>query len=331
MRLLCLQLKRIGDAILTAPALAALGEAHPLAPMTLVLHGPSGQLAPAFAGVDEVLVYKPGRPNLKLWGRIVGGRWSACFDFTGTDRSALMARMSRAERVVGYEKFVARRPWRLHCYTDLCGASVRDLHAVDFFLALTGLPAPRDAGFEIPHLTAAKIDDLPQGDYVVVHPGSARAEKQWPAERWAEVISSLPLPVVLTGSADPDEQQHILDIISAFRIPHSAFRNLSGRLTILELASIIGRARLVVSVDSAAMHLAAIAERPQVSLFGPTNPFHWRPRHAQARVLSAGGESEENFAPRREAAPMSELSTGRVMAAIDSLLAIPGVEASSKA
>src|SRR4030095_13782599 len=135
---------------LTAPALAALREAHPLAQMTLVLHGPSGQLGPAFACVDEVLVYKPGRPNLKLWGRIVAGRWTACFDFTGTDRSALMARMSRADRIVGYEKIAPRRAWRRHCYTDLCGASVRDLHTADFFLALTGRPAPEDVCFEVP-------------------------------------------------------------------------------------------------------------------------------------------------------------------------------------
>jgi hypothetical protein len=49
--------------------------------------------------------------------------------------------------------------------------------------------------------------------------------------------------------------------------------DLSGTLTLLQLAAVIARARLVLSVDSAAMHLAAMARRPQVALFGPTNPF----------------------------------------------------------
>jgi ADP-heptose:LPS heptosyltransferase len=154
----------------------------------------------------------------------------------------------------------------------------------------------------------------------------------------------LSLPVVLTGGADPDERQHIHEIISKIRNPKprgarqtaegspqgeagkpSQFEicNLSGRLTLLQLASVIGRARLVVSVDSAAMHLAAMEERPQVALFGPTNPFHWRPRHANARVVAAS-DKEEDFGPRSGTAPMSALSTTRVMAAIDSLLAATG-------
>ena len=221
MRILCLQLKRIGDAILTAPALAALREEFPLAHMALVLHGPSGQLGPAFSVVDEVLVYKPGRPNVKLWGRIVSGGWSVCYDFTGTDRSAVMARMSRAGRVFGYRKFAEKRRWRVHSYTDLSDASVRDLHTVDFFLALTGLGMPEDTGFEIPNRKPARLDGLPAGDFIVVHPGSARSEKLWEPGRWAEVMAHLPMPVVLTGSADPAEQAHLAAILAEIRNPKS--------------------------------------------------------------------------------------------------------------
>ncbi len=317
MRILCLQLKRIGDAILTAPALAALREAHPLAHITLVLHGPSGQLASAFSSVDEVLVYKPGRPNIKLWGRVVSGGWTACYDFTGTDRSALMARMSRAAHVFGYRKFAEKRPWRVHGYTQLCDASVRELHTVDFFRALTGLPAVEDTGFDVPHKRKAKVDGLPDGEFVLVHPGSARAEKLWPAERWAEVIRHVGTPVVFTGSADPDEQAHLAEIRKL--LPAGKIVDLSGKLSLLQLATVISRAKAVVSVDSAAMHLAAVEQRPQVALFGPTNPFHWRPRHAAARVVFAGGDDFE-LTPRHAAAPMSELSTERVVAAIDSVL-----------
>ena len=353
-----------------------------------MLHGPSGQLAPAFESADEVMVYRPGAPNIKLWSRVVATPWTACFDFTGTDRSAIMARMSRAGRTYGYRKFAARRPWRLHCYTELCDASVRELHTVDFFRALTGLKAATDSGFAIPSNRRSRVEGLPAGRFAVVHPGSTRSEKLWPAEQWAEVIAGLPLPVVLTGSADPDEQRHLDEIRQRCGIETGAGRtasrtrgkkaevvpahrrdadttdeahrrdadttdeahrrdadatdeahrrdadatgadaagtrvaDLSGRLNLLQLAEVIRRARLVVSVDSAAMHLAAMEERPQVALFGPTNPFHWGPRHDQARVLLAGSGGAE-WQPRHEPAPMSRLSTATVRAAIDSLLAGP--------
>lgn len=320
MRLLCLQLKRIGDAILTAPALTALREAHPLAHLTLILHGPSGGLGPALAAADEVLVYAPGRPNLALWSRIITGGWAACYDFTGTDRSAVMARMSRAGRVFGYRAFVEKRAWRTDGYTDLSGASVRDLPTIDFHLALTGLPMPEDTGFEIPTGKRAQVPGLPAAEFIVVHPGTARPEKFWPAERWAEVIGRLPLPVVLTGARDPDERAHLDAIKAALGSAGPTVHDQSGSLTLLQLAAAIARARLVLSVDSAAMHLAAMARRPQVALFGPTNPFHWGPRHPDARVVLASGEPAGTIGPRHTAAPMDALSTGTVLAAIDELL-----------
>ena len=317
MRILCLQLKRIGDAILTAPALQAMREAWPQAHLTLVLHGPSGGLAPGFAAADEVLVYAPGRPNVALWSRVFTENWDRCYDFTGTDRSALLARLSRAAHVAGYRKMVGKRAWRADGYTHWCDAPVRDLHTVDFHLALTGLPAPEATGLVIPAGLADGIRGLPTGEFIVVHPGTARAEKYWRPERWAEVITRLPLPVVLTGSSDRAEQAHLAAIRSALGSSETGLYDLSGRLSLLELASVIDRARLVLSVDSAAMHLAAMARRPQVALFGPTNPFHWRPRHPAARVVTAGGGSGSVAGPRQATAPMDALSTSVVLEAID--------------
>lgn len=321
MNILCLQLKRIGDAILTAPALAALRDAHPRAHITLVLHGPSGALGPAFVAADDVLVYAPGRANLGLWTRVITGGWTACYDFTGTDRSALMVRMARADRAFGCRRFVEKRSWRVPGYSDLIDASVRDLHTVDFYLALTGLTAPAGTGFTLPVEHQTTIPDLPDGDYCVIHPGTARTEKYWRPDHWAAVVARLPIPVVLTGStADPEERAHLAAIREALGPAAASVHDLSSTLTLLQLARVIAGARLVLSVDSAAMHLAAMAGRPQIALFGPTNPFHWRPRHPAARVLLASGEPADTVGPRHKSAPMDALSTETVSAAIDELL-----------
>lgn len=316
MRILCLQLKRIGDAILTAPALQALREAHPAAHISLVLHGPSGQLGPAFSAVDEAVVYRPGRPNLDVWREVVGWDWDACYDFTGTDRSALMTKMSRAVRRIGYEKFASRRAWRTRVYTSLCSASVRDLSTRDFHLALTGCAAPRGSGFS----TSVPVAGRPVGEYLVIHPGTARADKYWPAERWAAVIQHLaPRRVLLTGSDDQEEKAHLADILEQAGHPRHV-TDLSGKFTLLELASLLRGARLVLGVDSAAMHLAAAFQTPQIALFGPTNPFHWAPQHPHATTLTPHPEGTPP-GPRTPGLPMSELSTERVFRAIDSALA----------
>src|SRR5205085_6602530 len=100
--------------------------------------------------------------------------------------------------------------------------------------------------------------------------------------------------------------------------------DLSGKIDLLTLAALIAQARLLVTVDSAPMHLAAATDTPQVVLFGPTNPFHWRPRQRKALILQ--GKSPEpigHFAARQERLPMKLISTQAVIDAMNSLLSMP--------
>jgi ADP-heptose:LPS heptosyltransferase len=162
--------------------------------------------------------------------------------------------------------------------------------------------------------------------FAVVHPGTARPEKYWLPERWAEVISALrreySLTVVLTGSSAPDERAHLDAIQAALSEPCI---DLSGKLSLLESAAVLERARLVCAVDSAPVHFADALGRPVVALFGPTNPFHWRPRRATARLVTAAGIA--NITPDHPKAPMSDIRVEPVLDAIRELLQCPICEA----
>ncbi len=208
-RLLILQLKRIGDGILTAPAVAALRARKPEAEIVAIVPEGFADLVACFAGLDRVLTFRSASLNAKVWATLAAGGWDECYDFTGNDRSALMTRLSRAKRRFGYAKFA--RGWRKHAYTDLCEASVRDLHTVDFHLALIeqggrGLelgagsleqedkdkahpssPAPLlhipDSTLSVIHSKLPAPSSLLQAPFCIVHIGTAREEKFWPAER----------------------------------------------------------------------------------------------------------------------------------------------------
>ena len=58
--ILLIQLKRIGDLILTTPAIAAVREKFPNANITLVISAEGKALAPAIAGVNKLLVMPRG-------------------------------------------------------------------------------------------------------------------------------------------------------------------------------------------------------------------------------------------------------------------------------
>lgn len=303
------------------------------------------ELVACFTGVSRVLAYRSMSLNAGLWASIAIGEWDACYDFTGTDRSALMTALSRAEQRHGYAKFA--HGLRAKAYTHLCEASVRDLHTVDFHLALVGASEELRAKSEEDGKQGAWIMEhgapirLPMPDdelehrphrvpRIVVHIGTAREEKFWPVERWVEVIEYLmgpaspfhvagsmpqaPCSVLLTGTNAGLERPHLDRLRAALKVDVT---DLTGQLSLVELAKVIDRCDLAIGVDSMAMHLAAMFGRPQVVLFGPTNPFHWRPRHARAVVLAAGHDAPvADFQPRAKGAPMELISTRMVVDAI---------------
>lgn len=328
-RVLVLQLKRIGDAILTAPALAGLRSALPDAHISLALAGAAASLGPAFSMVNETLTVP------QAWKTALFRKFDAVIDFTGTDRSAAIALTSRSRIRAGYAKDV--KNWlRRKAYNIVSDASVRDLHTIDLHHALVHatlkalrkpeISPPQDAGhFHAP--AEISLPDLP-ASFVVIHPGTAREEKYWPAANWAEVIRFIQekyhLPIILTGATDPMETAHLAEIQSLVKVS----ANLAGQLSLLQLTAVLHRAELVLGVDSAAMHLAAAAQRPQVALFGPTNPYHWRPRHDRAILLTAGAPDGTVCTPRHPKAPMTDLCATRVCTAADSLLSAGGFSSS---
>src|SRR5205807_824652 len=99
------------------------------------------------------------------------------------------------------------------------------------------------------------------------------------------------------------------------------FVDLSGKLDLLALTALLERARLLVTVDSAPVHLAAAMRTPQVILFGPTNPFHWAPRESPALILHCGKILKpDELLPQRPRMPMKLVSTRAVFDAIETLL-----------
>jgi ADP-heptose:LPS heptosyltransferase len=332
MRILVLQLKRIGDLILTTPALWALRQNLPKAHITLAVEAGSRELLPAIDYVDETLVYERHGSNGALWRHLILRHCDVCLDFTATDRSALFGVLSKATCRATYES-VQRSHFRKVFYNQFVPSAVREHHTVDHHLNLLraiNLPIPSSPSIALhlpdwaPRKARQLLDEVkvPVGPFVLVHPGTARPEKYWPAGRWAEVIqwceAHLQMPCVLSGSSDGHEQTHLDTIHKA--LPSSASRDLSGRLDLLTLAALTKAASLVLTVDSAPMHLAGAFGTPQVALFGPTNPFHWRPRHDRAIVIQAQGPAAPpEFRPMHPGGPMTEISTQTV---IDAILAL---------
>ncbi len=334
MKILLLQLKRIGDLVVTTPVIAALRQNFPEAVITLVVSETNEGLLPALRHVDRTLIIRRKIGDAKVLETIRREKFDYCIDLTRNDRSAFLTLLSRATKRVAASQRGRQAKLRDRTYTHFVEDRVQTLHTVDFYLSFLeplgitnaspalelALPSDAiDAADEL--IKRAQID----GSYVLFHPGAARAERFWPAERWAEIMthaqSRWKMTPMLAGGTWPAEAAHLDEIKR--RAP-AGFVDLSGQLDLLTLTALIAKARLAITLDSAAMHLAAASGTPQIALFGIGNPFHWRPRQPKALVLF--GESTvpvTNFVPIHPRLPMDLISTATVIDAMDTLLSAP--------
>src|SRR5436190_14571284 len=181
MKILLLQLKRIGDLILTTPAIAALRESFPDAHVTLAVSKECVELLSAIADVDQILVAQRNLRDIGPFFSVTGKRFDYCIDFTRNDRSALLTLLSAAHRRVASYRVRDQSKTRARLYTDLVGVRVRDMHTIDYNLALLeplGLRAASSGPYlNLPRAAREKADKLRRDwkitrPYVILHPGS---------------------------------------------------------------------------------------------------------------------------------------------------------------
>jgi heptosyltransferase-3 len=132
---------------------------------------------------------------------------------------------------------------------------------------------------------------LTPGSFVQVHPGSRWLFKCWPAESTAALIERIVasgLPVVVTGA--PEERERALVAAALVALAPAARAqvvDLTGALTLSELAALSGHARAFAGVDSAPMHIAAAMGTPTLALFGPSSELAWGPWQVAHEVVAS--------------------------------------------
>jgi len=119
---------------------------------------------------------------------------------------------------------------------------------------------------------------------VVICPGARSHIKRWPADRFAQVADRLiaqhRVEVAFTG--EPEEMSMIQEVLRSMQ--HRA-HNAAGSTTLQQLAALMQRAGLVLTNDSASLHLACAVHAPVLALFGPTDPRKYGPTGPQDRTL----------------------------------------------
>ena len=302
------------------PAISALREHLPGAQIALAVSHECESLLPAIQGIQKTFLTKRGLRDLSTWMQIRRASFDCVIDFSCNDRSAWLTVLSAAPRRVVSDRLKIKSKFRAGFYNEFVDCAMKQMHTVDYGLALLqplGISAAADDPvLDLPaaakrarrHYRArsnsqSTIRNFPSGFGAggkILGAGTLEPDNQIRRYRAG-------LFPVLSGGANDPERAHLAAIREKLQ---TTVLDLSGQLDLLVLAALLEHARLLVTVDSAPMHLASATGTPQVVLFGPTNPFHWRPRKSPAAILF--GDSPEplrHFRVPEPKRPMNQIST----------------------
>ena len=120
--------------------------------------------------------------------------------------------------------------------------------------------------------------------FLVIAPGARSDIKRWPSQRFRTLAKRLyttyGLPIVLVG-----DRNEIAVSDSVALEGGSYIINLCGETSVQELAVLIHHALLVITNDSASLHLADLQNQAVVAIFGPTSDRRYGPRGARSKTV----------------------------------------------
>ncbi|WP_284979829.1 glycosyltransferase family 9 protein [Arthrobacter sp. fls2-241-R2A-200] len=271
--LLALRALKLGDLLVAVPALRGLRRAFP---EHRILYAAPAWIAEALELVGGI--HHLPTPGLDDPLTVPRGAVDIAVNLHGNGaESRLRIEELQANRVVAHESpgidgpsWITGRPERER-WTRLLNWHGIEADPLDYRLNTPAVPSPRPGA-------------------TVIHVGAAYGSRLWPVERFADVAVELAAAgheIVLTGGASERGRAEETAALAKLKGANLDDGLLAGRQGLAEFAATIAAARLVVSADTGAAHLASAYERPSVVLFGPAPAEEWGPPPGPHVVLTA--------------------------------------------
>src|SRR2546429_5312616 len=301
MRILIVKLGSIGDVVHTLPALAAMGRGLPDAEISWAVERGSSEILRDNPFLDRLIeidtkalrrglmsgeTLRAPRQQLRLL------RASAAFDlaldFQGLIKSAIIARLSRARRVVGFAREALREPASRLLLHETVPVPAR-LHVIRKNLALVegslGITTASDEqDFEFPitiedqHEHEAASVAGTDRPYAVLNPGGGWPTKLWSAEKFGTLADELWEQFGLHSlvAVGPGEDELARRALSS----STSGRAKAVSVSLKRFCALVKGAAVYVGGETGPTHLAIAMQTPVVGLLGPTewwrngSPYH---------------------------------------------------------
>lgn len=339
--ILIMRTDRMGDVLLTTPAIAALRDAFPQASLSLLVRPQTRDLVADHPALHEVLVDDRTQTHRGIMGfwKLVRQLRSKQFDlaivFHTKRRTNALAFLADIPYRLGYRnakwgfllthglkdhRHLGEKHERDYCLDVLKPLGIQtENHSL--YISIQAVSEEwAEAWLKEEFLTI-------QDKIISVHPGASDPTKMWPPQYFAAVMNKLSdhlaYPMVLVG--EKALQPVAAEILSQTR---GRVIDLTGRTSVSQLVSLIKRSHLLISNDSGPVHVAEALGTPVVAIFTRNepgiNPERWQPLGEKARVVVAPYAGQRSFASGKIKVPafLNSISPDEVLHAVDSLLGL---------
>lgn len=284
MRVLIVKTSSMGDVLHTLPALTDAQQAIPGIQFDWVVEEGFAQIPSWHAAVDRVIPVAirrwrkawfsaPIKAERKAFRDAVRlQQYDAIIDAQGLVKSAaLVTRLARGVKH-GMDWSTAREPLASLFYNRKHHIA-KQQHAVErtreLFAKSLGYAKPQSQGDYAIAQHFVNECNADTGQYAVFLHATTRDDKHWPEANWRELIELLNntgIRIKLPWGA-PHEEERAKRLAEGF-----PYVDALPRMSLEEVARILAGAKFVVSVDTGLSHLTAALDRPNITLYGPTDP-----------------------------------------------------------
>lgn len=291
-KILVIQTAFTGDVVLATAVIEKLHERQPEARIDFLLRKGNEGLLQGHPYITNVIVWdKKTNKNKNLLNvilRVRKERYSHIVNIHRFGTSGLITFLSGAKYKAGFDK----NPFSF-CFTrkirHIISApySANPVHEVQRNQLLIADIAGDEAGLMKLYPgkeNEAMVQQYQEAPYICVAPSSVWFTKQFPAEKWVELINVLPpqYTVYLLGApTDSVLAQGIIDKVTRANVQH-----LCGKLNFLQSAALMAGAEMNYANDSAPLHFASAMHAPVTAVFCSTVPaFGFGPLRENGRVV----------------------------------------------
>ena len=291
--ILIVRLDRLGDVLLSTPAIKSVRNAYPNSRISVMVRPYCEDVVRGNPYLDEVIIYDKGGKEKGISGNLsfILNLRRRNFDLAlilhPTARSHIITFLSGIPERVGYDKKLGLLLTKKVPHAKQFGLR----HEIDYTLDLLryiGIEAPeKELYMPVRGASEEKVrnifteNGLSENDIIIaLNPAASCASKRWPEKKFAELGDKLAdkykVRIVIVSGA---EDKVYADSVS--RLMRSPSLNLSGITTVSDLASVLKRAALFISNDSGPVHMACALGRPVIAIFGRSDrglsPKRWGP------------------------------------------------------